>query len=117
MKRTSDIKIAVTLDEENVPDKITWKASETAANMDNEARAMLVSFWNSDQKTAFRIDLWTKDMMMDEMAEFIFQTLVGMSETYEHATQYSDHAKEMKQFAMDFLKKFKSRQADAPKMD
>ncbi len=115
MERKSDINISVTLDEQNVPHQITWKASETAANLENEARAMLVSFWNSEQKTAFRIDLWTKEMMMDEMAEFIFQTLVGMAETYEHATQYSDHAKEMRQFAMDFLKKFKSRQADAPK--
>ena len=31
----------------------------------------MLSFWDSTDKSALRIDLWTKDMMVDEMADFL----------------------------------------------
>lgn len=113
MAKTSEIKIEITVDEEKIPEKINWQASDSNADMQNEARAMLLSFWDPADKTALRIDLWTKKMMMDEMAEFLYQTMMGLADTYERATQYSDHAQEMKQFAGGFLKKFQARQTPA----
>ena len=113
MAKTSEIKVTVTVDDEQIPEKINWQAADSTADMQNEARAMLMSFWDPADKTALRIDLWTKKMMMDEMAEFLFQTLMGMADTYERATKYSDQAQEMKQFAQDFLKKFQARQTPA----
>lgn len=117
MAKTSEIKIEVTTDEKQIPEKINWQASDSTADMKNEARAILLSFWDPEDKTALRIDLWTKKMMMDEMAEFLYQTMMGMADTYERATQYKDYANEMRQFAQDFLKKFQARQTPASKAD
>ena|SRR5690625_4349158 len=115
MGKTSEIKINIDTNEKMIPEKISWSASDSTADMENKAKAMLLSLWDPEEKTALRIDLWTENMMMDEMAEFFFQTLLGMADTYEQATKYSDQAKEMKKFAQDFLKKFQSKQTPASK--
>lgn len=113
MAKTSEIKINVTTSDNQIPEKITWSASDSTADMKNKARAMLLSLWEPGERNALRIDLWTEEMMMDEMAEFIFQTLLGMAETFENATQYSDQAQDMRKFAEAFLQKFQSRQEKA----
>lgn len=113
MSKTSKIQIDVTLDEQKIPENITWKASDSTADMENTARAMMLSFWDAADKNALRIDLWTQKMMVDEMADFIYQTLMGMADTYQRATQYTDQAAEMKKFAANFLKKFKQKQTPA----
>lgn len=115
MPKTSTIQINVSLDGDKIPDNITWSASDSTAEVENQARAMMLSFWDAADKNALRIDLWTKKMMVDEMAEFIYQTLMGMSDTYERATQYSDHAAEMKSFAKTFLRKFKEKEKEKEK--
>lgn len=113
MAKTSDIQIKVGLDENKIPENITWRASDSTADMENTARAMMLSFWDAGDKNALRIDLWTKKMMVDEMADFYYQTLMGMADTFERATKYSDQAAEMKKFAADFLKKFRQKQTPA----
>jgi hypothetical protein len=35
---------------------------------------MMVSFWDGADKAAMRIDLWTQQMMVDEMADFLSRT-------------------------------------------
>ena len=64
----STITINVQMDESRVPESINWTASDTTAEHAQKAKAMMFSFWDGSEKTALRIDLWTKDMMMDEMA-------------------------------------------------
>lgn len=117
MGKKSEIKIEVDTDDKNIPEKITWSATDSVVAKPNEARAMLLSLWEPNEKTAFRIDLWTQEMMMDEMAQFTFQTMMGLAETFEHATQLNDQAKELRDFAQQFLQKFQSRQESAPKKD
>jgi gliding motility-associated protein GldC len=78
--------------------------------MAQKAKAMMISFWDGSDKTALRIDLWTKDMMVDEMADFIYQTMVTMADTYNRATQHGELAAEMKNFAKDFYTKFRESQ-------
>ncbi|HLR36582.1 MAG TPA: gliding motility protein GldC [Chitinophagaceae bacterium] len=113
MAKTSEIKINVKTSDKQIPEEITWNASDSTADMKNKARAMMLSFWEPQEKNALRIDLWTEEMMMDEMAEFFFQTFVGMAETFENATQFSDQAQDIRRFAEEFLKKFQSRQESA----
>jgi len=74
----STITIDVMTDENRVPDSIAWKATDTSADNAQKAKAMMISFWDGAEKAALRIDLWTKDMKVDEMAEFFFQTLINM---------------------------------------
>jgi gliding motility-associated protein GldC len=67
---------------------------------------MMLSLWDGEDKSAMRIDLWTKEMMVDEMADFYYQTLMGMADTFGRSTGQQDLVADMKNFAADFLKKF-----------
>jgi|SRR6185436_2029710 len=107
---TSTITIDVTLDEQKMPEKIGWKATETSSEEDRKAKAMFLSFWDGEERAALRIDLWTKDMMVDEMADFFYQTLMSMGDTYQRATRNGVLAQEIKKFAQAFYKKFQDEQ-------
>ena len=107
---TSTINIDVHLDEQKVPQSIQWKASDSTADMAQPARAMMVAFWDAADKSALRIDLWTKEMMVDEMADFYYQTLIGMADTYMRATQQKEMMEDIKAFAKEFYKKFRDSQ-------
>lgn len=106
----STITIEVSLDDNRVPGSISWNASDTTIEKSQEAKAMILAFWDAADKTALRIDLWTKDMMMDEMADFFYQTMVTMADTYGRATRQEDMVNELKKFASDFYNKFRDRQ-------
>jgi gliding motility-associated protein GldC len=107
---TSNISIEIELDENKVPQQIQWTASDSSADMMQPAKSMMVAFWDGADKSALRIDLWTKDMMVDEMADFYYQTMMGMADTYLRATQQKELVADMKNFAKDFYKKFKDSQ-------
>lgn len=106
----SSINIDVILDADRVPEQITWSASDTTAESARKAKAMMLAFWDGTDKTALRIDLWTKEMMVDEMADFFYQTMMTMAETYHRATRDQALVNEMKQFARDFYQKFRDQQ-------
>lgn len=111
----STITIDVELDEQKVPQKIEWSASESTADEKQQAKALLLSLWDSTDKAALRIDLWTKDMMIDEMADFFYQTMMTMADTFGRATQQEELQKEMKDFAIAFYKKFQAGQLQTHK--
>lgn len=101
---TSDIKITVELDENRVPEKLKWTAQD--GGIDNEeAKAMLLSIWDPNKQETLRIDLWTKDMPVDEMKVFFHQTLVAMSDTFNRATQDDKMTATMKDFCDYFAEK------------
>lgn len=84
--RNSKIEISVDLDENKIPEKIFWSAED--GNIKNkESKALFLSVWDSEKKESLRIDLWTKEMPLDEMKIFFHQTLVAMSDTFNRATQ------------------------------
>src|SRR5882724_11132889 len=114
--RRSSINIEVMLDADRVPEQISWNATDTTAEAARKAKAMMLAFWDGADKTALRIDLWTKDMMVDEMADFFYQTLMTMAETYQRATQDPVLMNEMKQYARDFYKKFRDQQLKTNKL-
>src|ERR1700691_1346598 len=113
---TSSISIDVTLDKDRVPEDIRWNASDSNSENARRAKAMMLAFWDGSDKTALRIDLWTKEMMVDEMADFFYQTLMTMAETWQRATQDPALTAEMKQFAKDFYNKFQEQQVKANKL-
>ena len=106
----SSISIDVQLDENKVPQSIQWSATDSTADMVQPAKAMMVAFWDASDKSALRIDLWTKDMMVDEMADFYYQTMMGMADTYQRATQQEELVNDMKKFAKEFYQKFRETQ-------
>jgi gliding motility-associated protein GldC len=106
----SSIIIDVELDEQRVPSNIQWKATESTADSTQTAKAFILSLWDGADKTALRIDLWTQKMMVDEMADFYFQTLMSMADTFGRATQMQALVGDMKNFAKDFYDKFQQEQ-------
>ena len=106
----STITIDVTLDNNRVPEQITWKATDSTADAAQKAKAMMIAFWDGADKSALRMDLWTKDMMVDEMGDFFYQTFMTMADSFERATHQQELVQDMKKFAKDFYNKFREAQ-------
>ena len=104
----STILIDVLLDPDKIPEQINWTASDSTADMAQQAKAMCLAFWDGADKTALRIDLWTKDMMIDEMADFYYQVMMTMADTFKRATKQEGLSEDMKKFARDFFDKFRA---------
>ncbi len=101
---TSEIKLTVGLDENRIPETLTWSAQDGGI-VNEEAKAMLLSVWDSANQEALKIDLWTKDMPVDEMKVFFHQTLVSLSDTFFKATQDEKMTATMKDFCDYFAEK------------
>lgn len=101
VKHTSKISFTVGLDENKIPEKLKWSAED--GGIKNEtAKAIMISVWDSKNKDTLRMDLWTKDMPVDEMKQFFHQTLVSMANTYQRAT----NDEKMKETMLDFCNYF-----------
>ena len=106
----STITVDINLDKDKVPESIAWTASGSTADSMQKAKATMLSFWDAEEKSALRIDLWTTDMMVDEMADFYYQTFMGMADTFDRATHMHPLVADMKAFAKDFYAKFRAAQ-------
>ena len=104
IKQNSEIKIKVALDENKIPEEITWTAID--GGIDNEpSKAIMISVWDHKKKDTLKMDLWTKDMPVDEMKQFYHQTLVAMAESFERATDDAKMGATMKDFCDYFAEK------------
>jgi len=101
---TSEIKFLVELDENRVPESLSWTAKDGGVEAE-PAKAIMLSIWDSRAQETMRIDLWTKDMPVDEMKKFFHQTLVAMSDTFKRATDDEKMADTMKDFCDYFAEK------------
>lgn len=100
----SDINFTIELDENRVPENLYWTARD--GGVENEkSKAVMISVWDSAAKESMRIDLWTKDMPVDEMKVFFHQTLVSMSDTFQRATGDEKMSATMKDFCDYFAEK------------
>ena len=102
--KKSKITFEITLDENKVPEKIKWSAPDGGVN-NEDSKATFISVWNHKKQETLKIDLWTKDMPVDQMNVFIHQTLVSMSETFFKATQNQKIYDAFKQFCDYFSEK------------
>ncbi|WP_299130198.1 gliding motility protein GldC [uncultured Winogradskyella sp.] len=100
----SKIELNVELDENRVPEKLRWSAQDGGVS-NEEAKAIMLSVWDSNAQETLKIDLWTKDMPVDEMKLFFHQTLVTMSDTFMRATQDEKMTATMKDFCDYFAEK------------
>lgn len=100
----STIEIDVTLDENKIPEKLYWTAADGGINHE-ETKALMLSVWDSHSKESLRIDLWTKDMPLDEMKIFFHQTLTAMADTFERATNDEKMSATMRDFTEYFAEK------------
>lgn len=105
-KKTSEINIKVKLDVNNIPEKISWTATDVDKG-EKKAKAFLFSVWDEEENNALRMDLWTKDMSIEEMNKFFFQTYMTMADTFERATNEDGIGEAMREFAEFFGEKMR----------
>ncbi len=101
MSTTSEIRLAVTMDDDGVTD-IVWEADDSPTPGPQRADAMVLALWDPEARNSMRIDLWTKGLSVDDMNDFYFQTLLSMADTYQAATTNSALTAEIKLFAQRF---------------
>jgi len=104
VKHTSKIEFTIGLDENKIPEKLSWTAEESDIS-NEEAKALMISVWDNKAKDTLRMDLWTKDMPVDEMKQFFHQTLVSMAATFERATDDHKMSATMRDFCDYFAEK------------
>lgn len=102
---TKDIGIKVELDEEHIPSNIRWSATDLQGLDEVDCRAMVLSMWDPKNKDTLRLDLWTRDMTVDEMKIFFHQTLVTMADTLQQSINDERIAGDMRDFCEYFAEK------------
>ena len=93
--RKSTIQFTIDLDSNNVPEKIEWDASEKPESGLSETKAISINLWDHQQKNTMRIDLWAKDMPVDEMKRFYVDCIGGLSQSVLSSTGDEYIANEM----------------------
>ncbi len=104
--RTSKVEVNVGLNENNLPIAMKWSAADGGAE-NNPAKAMLLSLWDPNVNNTMKIDLWTKDMSIEEMKQFFHQTLLTMADTFEKATGERNICEDLRDYCYHFADKMK----------
>jgi gliding motility-associated protein GldC len=102
--KTSEINIQVGLNENQLPLRMLWSASDGQIDK-AEAAAFLLSIWDPKIKNTMKIDLWTKDMTIEEMKQFFHQTLLTMADTFEKATGEHLICEDLRDYCYHFAEK------------
>lgn len=102
--KTSEIHLKIGMNENNLPVRMKWSAEDGDVK-DAEARAFLLSLWDPTAKNTMKIDLWTKDMSIEEMKQFFHQTLLTMSDTFEKATGETKICEDLRDYCYHFADK------------
>lgn len=101
--RKAQINFTITLDENNLPESIEWKATDSPES--GKCKAIMLAMWDENQSHTMRIDLWTKTMLVDEMKAFFHQNMLTMSDTLKRATGEEKMAGDMRDFCAYFAEK------------
>ena len=99
----NDVTVRVGLDENNLPEKIRWSATD--ANKESDAKATFITFWDGDLQQTLSMQLWIKDFTVDEMKQFVHQSVVLLTDTLEKATGKDSLIKDMRDFTDYFAEK------------
>jgi len=70
---------------------------------------MMLSLWDPKEKLTLGIDLWTKEMMVEDMKAHFYQMFMKMADTYERSTHGAEAAMMIRDFGEDFAKKVEFR--------
>jgi gliding motility-associated protein GldC len=104
MKR-AEIKLIVDMDDNNVPDSITWESTDSQNKEALPVKSMMLALWDHNYKNTLRIDLWTKDMPVDEMKRFFFETLQTMADSFLRATGEEAIVEDLRDYCAHFADK------------
>lgn len=84
--KKSTINFTIELDQNNVPEKILWEATDKPDPGLSETKSISIALWDHTQKNTLRIDLWAKDMPVEDMKRFQVECLGGFAQSILSAT-------------------------------
>ena len=105
MSVTNEIHLTIDLDDNKVPTRIQWETPDSGKTGKKDCSSLMLSIWDNKEKVTLGIDLWTKDMMVEDMNVHVHQTLLKMADTYLRATKNSVESKMIEDFSSEFASK------------
>jgi len=102
--KKKQIRVHVELDENHLPEQISWDADDSPE--ERVAGAALMAFWDKKEQQVLRVDLWDKDFTTDEMKSLFVQTLLTMNDTLERATGDKETCEGIRKFGLELGKRF-----------
>ena len=103
--KTSEIKFTIQLDEKKMPKKIEWEATDAGFEGKKPCNSIMISLWDKEERITLGIDLWTKEMLIEDMNIHFYQIFTKMADTYLKATNNNEVAKMIHDFSGEFAKK------------
>ena len=93
--RKSEIKLTVTLDEQEVPEMLEWSASEKGGAAAEQTNAFALFVWNDATGDIMPVNLWTGHMDKIELKKFYINIIGSLAERLAFATEDYDMANDM----------------------
>ena len=104
MKQT--LKFEVDLDENNLPNSIKM-LEEKASDLSIDLKALMIAGWDAKRKETLRVDIWTKDMPVNDMFIMYHQNMMGMATSLEKSTGQNKLANALRDYCDFFAKETK----------
>ncbi|MFL5731378.1 MAG: gliding motility protein GldC [Cytophagaceae bacterium] len=102
--KKSEIKFTIDLDQNNIPEQIFWEATDNPNGKKEETKAIALALWDHEQHASLRIDLWAKDMPVEDMKLFYLETIGGMADSISKSTGDEVMAGSMRDLVKKLLK-------------
>lgn len=112
--KKAEIKLSIELDDQNIPENILWESSDSDNKEALPVKSMMLALWDHKYKNSLRIDLWTKDMPVDEMKRFFYETLQTMGDSFERATGEKAIVEDLRDYCAHFAEKMKLIEGNTP---
>ena len=103
--KKAEIKLTIYMDENNVPDSIMWESTDSQTKEALPVKSMMLALWDHNYKNTLRIDLWTKDMPVDDMKRFFYETLQTMGDSFLRATGETNIVEDLRDYCAHFADK------------
>ena len=103
--KTAEIKLTINLDDDNVPETIMWESTDSKSKEALPVKSIMLALWDQSYKNTLRIDLWTKDMPVDDMKRFFYETLQTMGDSFLRATGETNIVEDLRDYCAHFADK------------
>jgi gliding motility-associated protein GldC len=107
--KKSTIQFEVELDNQNIPTRILWDATDKPEPGMTETKSISVSLWDQKTKNTLRIDLWSKDMPVEEMKRFHIDCIGGLAQSILSSTGDEFMASEINSLCERLVKHLKEK--------
>ena len=108
--KTAEIKLTINLDDNNVPETIMWESTDAKTKEALPVKSIMLALWDNNYKNTLRIDLWTKDMPVDDMKRFFYETLQTMGDSFLRATGEKNIVEDLRDYCAHFADKMDLKQ-------